>query len=306
MTQPVPAEFSDRLALVIQRAQPLLGPGVRQQLAAIVDPESLAIMAGVLVAWVASHAVGIGLIADVVLGVVGVATIGLAVFSGIDHLWDFATITYRARNGADLDRAANHLAQAITILGVTAVLAVLFRGRPQVQRGGRFPVPAPPPRTPGRRYSPTTTASRAEVAGSGCTSAYGDIVYSSLGSARDRALVLAHEQVHQWLSPKLYFLRNFEVAQRDASYFRSSFSRYLEEAVAETRAMVKVVGIREALVGVRFPVRSGYVYLIHRGADPLYFNSAIYGGSGVLPEAAGVLSVGGGANWTYNIYLSNR
>lgn len=142
--------------------------------------------------------------------------------------------------------------------------------------------------------------------GTGYTSAYGDIVYSSLGTARDRALVLAHEQVHQWLSPKLYFLRNFRVAQRDASYFRSSFSRYLEEAVAETRAMVKVVGIREALVGVRFPVRSGYVYLIRRGADPLYFNSAIYGGSGVLPEAAGVLSVGGGPTWAYNIYLSGR
>lgn len=94
---PVPRDFEDRLGLVVQRAQPLLGPEARQQLAAVANPGSLAIMAAVLVAWVASHAIGVGLIADVVLGVVGVATIGLAVFSGIDHLWDFATITYRAR-----------------------------------------------------------------------------------------------------------------------------------------------------------------------------------------------------------------
>ena len=303
---PVPADFEDRLGEVFRRTLPLLGPEVRRQLAAIITPESLAIIGGVLIAWVASHAVGVGLIADVVLGIVGVATIGLAMFSGIDHLWDFATITYRARSSADLDRAAHHLAQAISILGVTAVLAVLFRGRPQVQRGGVPRVGPPPLRTPGQRYRPTTVASRAEIAGAGYTTSFGDIVYSSLGTARDRALVLAHEQVHQFLTPKLYLLRNFRIAQRDASYFRSSLSRYLEEAVAETRALVRVDGLRQAMVGVRFPVRSGYVYLIRRGADPKYFDPAVYGGSGVLPEAAGVISVGGGADWVYNLYLHRR
>ncbi len=97
---------------------------MRAQLQAVISAESLAIMAGVLVAWFASHAIGIGEIIDIILLTVGVVAIGFSIFKGLDHLYLFAT----ARSMPDLDAAADHFAKAIAILGVQAVLAVLFRG----------------------------------------------------------------------------------------------------------------------------------------------------------------------------------
>ena len=66
-----------------------MGPEVRAQLAALLDPTALGIMAGVLVAWVVSHAFGIGEVIDTVVAVLGAASIGWAVFDGIDHLHEF-------------------------------------------------------------------------------------------------------------------------------------------------------------------------------------------------------------------------
>jgi hypothetical protein len=47
-----------------------------------------------------------------------------------------------------------------------------------------------------------------------------------------------------------------------ASYSRSSLSKYLEEALAETAAQVGVNGLRAGFRGVSFPVQFGYVTLL--------------------------------------------
>jgi len=91
-----------------------------------VEPEALAITAGVLTAWVVSHAFGVGEVLDILLGVLGTISIGVAVFSGLHHLYDFAVGAYRGRSPADFEIAADHLAAAIGILGIQAVLAVMF------------------------------------------------------------------------------------------------------------------------------------------------------------------------------------
>ena len=68
-------------------------------------------------------------------------------------------------------------------------------------------------------------------------------------------------------------------------YQRSSLMRYLEEALAETYAQVRVNGASAAFDGVRFPVTNGYVEL-----------------RDVLTEAAiGTVLVGGA---TYGVYLA--
>ena len=67
-----PESFEDRLGIVFERTLPKLGPEARAQLQAIIEPQSLAIIAGVLVAWVVSHAFGVGEIIDIVLLVAGV------------------------------------------------------------------------------------------------------------------------------------------------------------------------------------------------------------------------------------------
>lgn len=243
-------------------------------------------MAGVLAASVVSHAFAIGELIDVIVAAVGVISSGLAVFSGLDELLQFARLTYNARSDRDLDDAATHLARAIGILGIQAVLAVLFRGRPATRRANPGP---PPPRTPGLRYSPTTTGTATISRGGGVTSWWGDVEFSTVGTATDRALVLLHERVHQALTPKLYLLRNYRIRSRVGSYSGSSLFRYLEETAAETIAQTGVNGWRQLFRHVRFPVRERYVYWTRAGSDPALAN---WGGRGVIPEAAGLIATG--------------
>ena len=70
-----------------------VGPEARAHLQALVEPQALAITAGVLTAWVVSHAFGIGEINDIndiIVAAIGVAAIGWSVFVGLDHLYEFA------------------------------------------------------------------------------------------------------------------------------------------------------------------------------------------------------------------------
>jgi hypothetical protein len=278
--------FEQRLKVTLERAK--LGPEVRAQLQALISAESLAVMAGVLVAWVVSHAVGIGEVIDIILGVAGVVAIGLSFFSGLDHLYLFATGAYNARSLPDLDAAADHFAKAIAILGVQAVLAFLFRGRPYAKRGTP---PPPPPPTPGFRYRPTVTWTKKLPASFGETSAWGDITVSSKGSAiNSRLVALYHEQVHRWFTPRLYLMRNFRVECMTGSYKNSSLWRYIEEMLAEGLAKGRVYGFGHFFEGFSFPVKEGYLYLIRGGADRAAFPGLR--GRGLLPELAGLLVSG--------------
>jgi hypothetical protein len=257
----------------------------------LLTPEALATVGAVLVAWVVSHAFGIGEVIDIIILGAGALAIGLSVFEGVDHLYQFAVRAYRGSSSADLDAAATHFATAVGILGIQAVLAVLFRGAPKTYRGG-VPRRMGPVTGGGMAYRPTVRWSKFEPrfgrlpAGEGWTNSWGDIVLSSRGSARTRQLVLFPERIHQILTPTLYPLRN----NRDASYRHSSLSRYLEEALAETAAQVRVFGMSELFVGVRFPIRAQYVYLLRSGAGSGH--SAMLRGSGLLTEIVGLTTFG--------------
>lgn len=287
--------MEDRLGETLRRTLPRVGPDVRGQLEALIEPQSLAIIAAVLVAWAVSHAFGVGEAIDIILAVIGVAAVGLSVFAGLDHLKDFALGVYNARTEADLDRAAEHLAQAIAIFGIQAVLAFLFRGRVRTARQGAGPAP---PRTPGIRYRPTVTNDPSLPAGEGATSFWGDMFLSTKGSAADQALVRLHEQVHRFLAPKLYVLRNFRVESRVGSYFGSSLWRYVEEALAETIAQVGINGFRQFFTGLRFPVRNGYCYLRRGGG----FDPAM-AGRGIVPEGAALVATGTAAGMAFQLWF---
>jgi len=282
--------FEQRLKVTLEMALPKLGPEVRAQLLALITPEAIAIMAGVLVAWIVSHLFAIGEIFDIILLVAGVAAIGYSIFTGMDHLYLFATGTYNARSLPDLDAAAGHFAKAVGILGIQAVLAVLFRGRPY---GRREPAGPPPPTTPGFRYTPTLTWTKKLPAGMGETSFYGDILVSSKGSAiNSRLVALYHEQVHRWFAPKLYLMRNFRADCATGSYVNSSLWRYITEMLAEGISQGRVYGFRRFFVGFGFPVKNGYLYLLREGADPRYFEVGELAGRGFIPELAGLLVSG--------------
>jgi hypothetical protein len=122
------------------------------------------------------------------------------------------------------------------------VLILLTRGAVRAHRG---------------RYRPTAQADAALPAGTGATDKYGNYRYSSAGSAQDQALARYHEMVHSALSPKLRPLRELRADLSMAGYNRSQLLRYLEEALAEGYAQLRVNGIKGVPVAIRFPIAAG-------------------------------------------------
>ncbi|WP_245912288.1 hypothetical protein [Mixta gaviniae] len=126
----IPGDIQSRLQLVISKAAVLLPADIGQQLLAMVTPSTLATMAGVIVVWAGAHFFGVGEIADLVLLIVGWVAVGGVALEAAQKLFDFATKTNSARNEGDLEAAAKDLADAITLLGINTVLALLLKKKP--------------------------------------------------------------------------------------------------------------------------------------------------------------------------------
>ena len=97
---------AEKIAEAIRRALPMLPADVREEVESLLTPESLAIMAGVLIFWVASHFFGVGEVADVVLLVVGIAALGGVALTAARELYNFASTAINATSEEDLERAA--------------------------------------------------------------------------------------------------------------------------------------------------------------------------------------------------------
>ena len=281
--QAIPASAQDRIAEAIRRALPMLPAEARHQVEAMLSPESLAIIAGTLIVWAGSHFFGVGEIVDIILLVVGFAVLGVAVFSGARELYLFATTAIDARTGADLDRAARHFAVAVNTLGISVVSAVLLRssaratvarGRPQVR-----PMPnvgAPP--APGVR--PRITRPYSLPSGAlGETDWWGNIAVTRNQTLTEQRLTLYHEWVHSVLSPRLGPMRQLRAQLRASGYWRSSVLRYLEEAMAESYAQLRVNGLDGILVGIRFPLQGGYVTISQMAAEGTAIGNITIGGA---------------------------
>lgn len=292
MSTPAPLNFAElsteqRLAVVLERTGGKLGPAAAAELKKMATPEALAGAAVFLVAWIASHAIGIGMIVDALVVGTGVLFIGLAVFDAIGHLTEFGRKTLYGRSEEEMNAAAEHLARAISILGIQAVLALLLKGGPRTFHGGRFKLSAAPARTRGLAFNPRQIRRLPhEPAGGGYTTEWGEIFISSRGTPADRRIVALHESIHRLLTPKFYILREFRVQNRTASYVRSALAKYLEEAFAETYAQVKMGGIGESIVGITFPLKQEYVTLLASRYSTMQQRLL----HPVLPEAGGLIA----------------
>jgi hypothetical protein len=105
--------------------------------------------------------------------------------------------------------------------------------------------------------------------GAGRTNPFGDVEYSTQGSATDQQLARIHEMVHSIRTPRLRVFRTFRVRMQTSAIWRSAFLTALWEAVAETIAQLRVNGASGLLTGIRFPVANGYVTvaeLVREGA----------------------------------------
>lgn len=90
------------------------------------------------------------------------------------------------------------------------------------------------------------------------------------------------------------------MTNRAGSYVRSSLYRFLEELLAETIARLGVNGFREVFIGLRFPVKNGYVFWMKGGSA---FTSG-WEGSGVLVEGAAVIHVGVVSGFAYQLLFA--
>jgi hypothetical protein len=254
------------------------------QVDALLSPENLALMTGTVVIWAGSHFFGVGEVVDVGLLLVGAFFIGWSIESVIRDLIEFGTTAIRAKNDADLDRAAQAFASALITAGITAVMAILLRRSAkqlQVTRGVTISAVAlhrthglanvEPDAQAGQLWRKATVTGDPTMApGAGQTWWFGDVEYSTAGSATAQQLARVHEMVHSFLRPRLRFLRRFRARLNASAYTRSAILKYLEEGLAETVAQLSVHGIAALMTGIRFPIANGYLtlqQLICEGAE---------------------------------------
>lgn len=267
--------MNDRLTEVLRRSKRHLGPAVGQMVDSLLSPTNLAIMAGTLTVWVSSQFFGVGEILDVLLLTIGAFAIGWSITDVAKDLYDFGRLTINASTDNDLDLAAQAFAHAMVLAGITVIMAILLRKSVkeiQVSRGANV-LDALKPRSPGlpqvgadpaagRLWSkPGIVSDPTFPAGEGSTSPFGEVKLSPSGSTTEQALVRAHELVHQFLTPQFGVLRTFRVQLSMSGYLRSMLLKYLEEAVAETVAQLRVNGFSGLLTGLKFPVANGYMSL---------------------------------------------
>jgi len=279
--------IDDKVKEALQRSIPLLPTEAREQIEAMLTPESLAIIAGTLVIWAGSHFFGVGEIVDVILLVIGFALLGPAVWTTATELYEFGKQAISAKTQGDLNSAAEHFAKAVVVGGITIITAVLLRSNVGAvrARGGVTVKPGwvqeagPPPPMQGRLFHrPGISQDPTLPAGTGETSMFGDITVSSRGSPIEQSLARHHEWIHSILSPKFALLRQLRANLKASGYVRSALLQYLEEAMAESYALLRVRGIAGLIDGIRFPVAQNYVTITALKAEGIAIGSIVFGG----------------------------
>jgi hypothetical protein len=257
---------------------------IARQIDALLTPEALGIFVTTLTIWAGSHFFGVGEIVDVGLLLVGAFFVGWSITDVAENLLIFGDKTINAQRDEDIDIAARAFAAAVVTAGLTAVMALLLRRSAtqlQATRGSSMSQVIRP-RSPGLAQvgadsqagrfwrRPSVTGDASLPAGEGATTAFGDVTYSTAGTATEQQLARVHELVHSFLSPRLGVLRTFRARLAMSGYMRSAILQYLEEALAESVAQLAAHGVVGLLRGIRFPIANGYItlqQLVSEGAE---------------------------------------
>jgi hypothetical protein len=139
---------TDKLLAAWEAAKPHLAKDAVAQLAALMTPESLGMMAGFTVAYVVAQATPVGWVADgVALASIGVTAFfqGRIVLDVTRELMGFAAAV-SAHNKKDIEQAGAALSQAITTGGMVLVTELLTHAisAPGDGKAGATPTEAPP------------------------------------------------------------------------------------------------------------------------------------------------------------------
>lgn len=288
--------FNEKMGEAMERSLPYLPDNAKEIVRSMIKPESLAFIGGTLAVWTGSHFFGVGEIVDVVLLILGIATVGFAVFEGAAEFFEFTKGSMNAKSDADLDAAAQHFARSVTLLGINTVQALLMRGQaktvaargmPKIQP--RFKVGAPPANGNQLKLSRPP-----QIAGGsmGSTSAYGVVTVARNQSLTEQRITLLHELVHRFLSPRVGPFLKFRAELRMSAYARAALLKYIEEALAEGYAQLRVNGLVEAIGALRFPLDNGYVTISQLVTEGTAIGTIVLGGTslkvsvstGTMPE----------------------
>ena len=120
--------YSEKLVEAARRAIPFLPAEMRDEFAALFTPESIGLTTALLVAWGVAHFYGVGEAADLIMLGILIASLGWQAFRVMGDLIDFVSTALGAETEADLDEAGMHLAKAVSVIGVTAFVALLTKG----------------------------------------------------------------------------------------------------------------------------------------------------------------------------------
>lgn len=289
---------ADKIAEAMRRSLPHLPGEARRVVEGLLQPGTIAIVTATIMVWAGSHFFGVGEIVDIILIVVGVVGLGFAVFEGAGALYDFAMGAINARSNAQLDTAGGNFARAITLLGIATVQAVLLRGQAGKVAARGAPKTYPltsvgKPPTAGNQLR-VTRQPQLPGGGLGKTDAYGAITVSRNQSISEQRVTLLHELVHRYFSPRTGPLRQIRVELSWSAYSRSALLRYLEEALAEGYAQLRVHGLSQAVGALRFPLKFGYVTVSQMSAEGEVIGTITLGGvlfhasiaQGTIPEGS--------------------
>jgi GH24 family phage-related lysozyme (muramidase)/nucleoid-associated protein YgaU/uncharacterized protein YbjQ (UPF0145 family) len=129
----------EKLTEAFQRSVSRLDDEAGQKLKELLTPENLAIMAGTMAVWAASHGTPVGWLVDGALVGIGLFTIGTDIFEVGKDLVQFAKGALEANTEADLDESGQHLAEAIATVGIDVVVGILTRKA--LKGGSKEPTP---------------------------------------------------------------------------------------------------------------------------------------------------------------------
>jgi peptidoglycan hydrolase-like protein with peptidoglycan-binding domain len=115
------------IATVLLRTGSKLPEDLRAQWIALISPSSIAFIVGSILILAVGQALGYGEVADAALLGVAIYYVGISAFRGVEEFVAFLVSVTRASTEKDLDIAASHLAEAIVLLGIAAITALLLK-----------------------------------------------------------------------------------------------------------------------------------------------------------------------------------
>lgn len=260
----------DRLFFALKKSIDYMPESVGREISSIFSPQTVIVVLSTLTAWALAHFIGIGELMDFILLIVGFGTMGWSVYSLAQELMSFVRGAYFATTEQQLNEAAKHFANAVAMVGVQVILAILLRKpmkktvanglpkewKPSMAKDVGLPRP--------KLITKLTSKLGVQPDGSrirGVTDYYGNIWIDNTQTITKQVETFLHESAHRFFAPRIAPLRELRAGLAASANTRVALMKYIEESIAQTYAYFKMNGIslENLKAGFDFPIRNEYV-----------------------------------------------